>query len=353
MTGARRPPLAPPRKKKQPGGPVPKRLPQVGALDDKRGMTRLVFAFLEHLSVRNYRPLTVESRRSHLKMFLRWCEARSIICPAEVTLPMLERYQRSLFYLRKPNGLPYTPRAQHNLLVAVKTFFSWLVRHRHLLSNPAADLEFPRLPKRLPLDYLSTREVELIMTQPDVNTPLGLRDRAILEVLYSTGVRRAELCALDVCDIDFERGVVQVRAGKGDKDRVVPIGRRALAWFNKYLTDIRPQYVFGTDPKAAFLGHTGGRIDFEYLGGRVKTYITQAGVQKRGSCHLFRHTLATLMLENGADIRYIQAILGHASLESTQVYTQVSIIKLKEVHAATHPAQIADAAHSEHASDSL
>ena len=151
-------------------------------------------------------------------------------------------------------------------------------------------------------------------------------------------MRRAELSQLDVYDVDFERGWLTVREGKGGKDRVVPVGERAVAWLRRYLEEVRPGLIAYPDEKAVFVTATGVRFTPDGLGNRVAKVLAASGVRKRyGSCHIFRHTMATLMLENGADVRYIQEMLGHAKLTTTQVYTRVSIQKLKEIHAATHP----------------
>jgi integrase/recombinase XerD len=302
-------------------------------------MTRLVLDHLEALEVRGYSATTLRSRKRELGLFLRWCQERSLERPQELTRPVLERYQRYLFHVRKADGQPLTLRVQHGRLRALRVWFRWLVREHHVLWNPAADLELPKLPKRLPRDVLTAEQVEQVLAQPDVSTPLGLRDRAMLEVLYSTGVRRHELVNLDVYDVDMGRGVVMIRAGKGSKDRVVPIGERAIAWLNRYLVEVRPHYLFGQSSSALFLGYEGLRLGLAYVSHVVRRYVDQADLGKSGACHLFRHTAATLMLEGGADIRFIQAMLGHENLETTQIYTHVSIVKLKEIHTATHPAR--------------
>ena len=166
----------------------------------------------------------------------------------------------------------------------------------------------------------------------------GVRDRSILEALYSTGMRRMEVAGLRLYDLDPGRGTVMVRLGRGKRDRVVPIGDRALAWVRKYLADVRPGLVIEPDEGVLFLSQRGRRISDDRLSRLVRRYVDAADLGKGGACHLLRHTMATLMLEGGADIRFIQAMLGHASLKTTQVYAHVSIGKLKEVHAATHPA---------------
>lgn len=175
------------------------------------------------------------------------------------------------------------------------------------------------------------------MSVPRVNESMGVRDRAILETLYSTGIRRMELIGLKVTDFDPERGTIVVRQGKGKKDRMVPIGERAILWIEKYLSDVRSSLVVPPDEGTVFLTSMGDPISPNRLTAMCREYVDAAETGKRGACHLFRHTMATLMLENGADIRFIQEMLGHVELSTTQLYTQVSIRKLKEIHSATHP----------------
>ena len=187
--------------------------------------------------------------------------------------------------------------------------------------------------------FLVRSQAEAVLAVADVKTPLGLRDRAIMETLYSTGIRRQEVSNLDVYDLDSQRGILRIRSGKGNKDRVVPIGDRALAWVQKYQFEVRPSLVLDHQETALYLGTEGQRLTGAHLGRVVRGHIKESEIGKSGSCHLFRHSMATAMLDNGADIRNIQMILGQASLETTQIYTQVSIAKLKEIHSATHPAK--------------
>jgi integrase/recombinase XerD len=312
------------------------------ALDrsDPHGLGALLGHFLEWERVSNYSARTIESQELVLRTFLAWCAERGLTRPHEITRPVLERYQRHLFHRRKTDGRPLSFRSQKMRLLAVRAFFKWLARQNHILYNPAAELVLPRLERRLPKYVLSAAEAEAVLRQADLADPLGLRDRAILETLYSTGLRRRELCSLDLYDLDAERGTVLVRQGKGRKDRMIPIGERALAWIDRYLAEVRPSLVVEPDPFALFLTVDGERLSPDHLSDRVSHYIAAAKLGKQGACHLFRHTLATLMLEGGADIRYIQQMLGHASLETTQIYTQVSIQQLKQIHAATHPARM-------------
>ncbi|MBO0707424.1 MAG: tyrosine-type recombinase/integrase [Candidatus Dormibacteraeota bacterium] len=177
------------------------------------------------------------------------------------------------------------------------------------------------------------------MQVPDVTTVTGLRDRALLELFYSTAVRRSEMTQLGLFDLDFERGTLVVRQGKGKKDRTVPVGERAALWVRKYVEEGRPHLVAGEDGGTLLISKDGEAFSPDSLTQLAGSYVKRSGVAKQGACHL-RHTVATLMLEGGADIRYIQQMLGYAKLETTQIYTQVSIRRLTHVHTLTHPAAL-------------
>ncbi len=307
---------------------------------DPRGMAALVAQFVEYLRVRNYSERTVDQRRKCLNWFTEWCEQRGLTRPADVTRPVLERYQRWLYHYRKEDGRPLSFGSQFTRLVSVRMFFKWLARNNHILSNPASELELPRLEQRLPQAVLTAQEAEAVINQPDTNEPLGIRDRAILETFYSTGMRRFELAALRLTNLDAERGTLLIRQGKGKKDRMVPVGERAVAWLEKYLREVRPALVVEPDDGTLFLTNDGTPFVLARLSAIAKQCLDRAGIGKGGGCHLFRHTCATLMLEGGADIRFIQQLLGHVSLETTQIYAQVSIRQLKAIHSATHPARL-------------
>jgi integrase/recombinase XerD len=187
---------------------------------------------------------------------------------------------------------------------------------------------------------LTEEEVERLLQQPDIHTPYGIRDRAMLELFYSAGLRRTELRNLHVSDLSIARKTVFVKQGKGGKDRLLPVGDRAISWLNRYLDDIRPQLLINVHEPALFLNDYGEPFRDTKLGDKVKRYLKRAGIDVPGSCHLLRHAMATHMLEHGAELRFIQAMLGHADYRATQVYTHVSIRKLQEIHSATHPAKL-------------
>ena len=255
-----------------------------------------------------------------------------------MTKPIIDRYQRWLYHYRNPDGKPLTFHSQYTHLSPIKSWFKWLARENYILFNPASELDMPRLNRSLPKHILTASEVDQIINGADANTALGVRDRAILETFYSTGLRRLEVVHLKLYDVDLERATVMVRDGKWHKDRFVPVGERTVLWLNKYLADVRPLLAPPRED-TLFLTNAGEPFTPDSMTQLARDYVEKAKLPggKRGACHVFRHTMATLMLEGGADIRYIQAMLGHADLSTTQIYTHVGIRNLQQVHAATHP----------------
>lgn len=294
-------------------------------------------AFCEWMTFNHFSPHTLRTRGNDLAHFVRWSEERGLTKPSEINRPILEHYRKHIYQHRQKNGKPLGLKTQIHRLIAIRVFFKWMARHHHLLYNPASELEFPREQKRLP-NTLSIQEVEEVINRANVGEPLGIRDRAILETFYSTGIRRGELIRLKLYDLALDQGTVMVRLGKGGRDRVVPIGDRAVAWVDKYLLDVRPLFVAEPDEGIVFLTIDGEPISNNRMSELVSQYLAPVRGDRYGSCHLFRHAMATHMLEGGADIRIIQAILGHEALTTTEIYTRVSITHLKAVHTKTHPA---------------
>lgn len=290
--------------------------------------------------MRNYSAQTILSQTKQLRHFRETCEQRGVRNVNAIGRQTILDYQRHLFHYRKKRGGALANGTQRQWLTAVVSFMAWLTRQGIIPFNPAAELEMPRTEHRLPKAILSHSEVERVLRVPDVTRPFGLRDRAILEVFYSTGIRRGELCHLNLNDIDFERGVLRVEQGKGRKDRYVPIGARALNWVERYLTHARPRLGRISDPVALFLGTTGRRVHPGRLAAHVHQLIVRARLGKTGSCHLFRHAFATVLLENGCDIRHIQSMMGHAKLETTAIYIHLNMRDLKAAHEKYHPAKL-------------
>ena len=317
-------------------------------LSDRDHFITWLKKYLFALKLNNYSDVTIDGYRRKLVFFIQWCLDRELHHPQDITPPMLERFRKSLFYYRGPRSQqPLAQRTQHGYLVALRNFFKWLTKERVIAYNPASELSLPRLKYQLPQGLLSAAEVELVINQVEITEPLGIRDRSMLETLYSTGMRRMEIANLKLNDVDMDRGMVMIQEGKGAKDRYIPIGDRALFWLDKYLTDQRPYLREAEQHQTVYLSFTGKPISPGDVARRVSKYIEAAGLGKSGSCHLLRHSMATAMLENGADVRFIQEQLGHSSLSSTQIYTKVTALKLKEVHQKTHPAKLEKASKNE------
>ena len=317
-----------------------KPVPFSGDPTDSKGFNRLALRHLKWMQMINFSRLTIRARTSQLSAFVAWCAARKLVRPRQVTRRVLESYQRHIASIRSAaTSLHLTTGAQLGHLAAVRVFFKWLARKRKIKFSPAADMDLPRLEKRLPKIVLGHAQVEHILLLPDISTPLGLRDRAMLEAFYSTGLRRSELISVKLNELYSQRNLLIVNQSKGHKDRVVPIGARALRWINRYLTEARPILVGRKKREHLFISRTGEALSPSGASILVREYLDKAGIHTRGACHMFRHSMATAMLENGADIRYIQEMLGHADLKTTQIYTHVNPYKLREIHAATHPAR--------------
>jgi integrase/recombinase XerD len=224
--------------------------------------------------------------------------------------------------------------SQAAYLGAVKRFFAFLARRRTILADPARDLALPN-PQRLPKRVLSEAQARRLMAAPFPGSVIGLRDRAILETLYGTGLRRGECLRLDLMDLDLGQGVVLVRDGKGKKDRVVPVAGRAALALDVYLLDSRPELQRTAREGALFLSYSGRRLSKAGLGLVLERHAQAIGL--RTHPHALRHACATHLLKGGADVRHIQELLGHKSLQSTQLYTRVGVEDLREVLARAHP----------------
>ena len=238
--------------------------------------------YLEWMEVHNYARTTIEDRRRYLDYFLTFARCQGVDDPALVTLECLLSYQQRLFDYRKRDGLPLSFGTQVQRLVPVTQFFSWLRREHRIEANPAADLLMPRPDRKLPEATLSASEMAKILAVPDVATPLGLRDRAILEVFYSCGMRRNELINLWVKDVDFDRGTVFIRCGKGSKDRYVPIGERALFWLQLYLGTVRPKFVGEAYPHHLFVSSLGTPICGDWLCRKIRACLRRPASTRGG-----------------------------------------------------------------------
>jgi integrase/recombinase XerD len=301
---------------------------------------RYIPEFAQFLQQKGYAPRTVESYIGELRHFFRYIEEEK---PGIERIDLFTRkdavdYQISLYTYETPEGKKYSVGTQIIKLVAVKTFFHFLVTRDYLLFNPAADLELPKEPKTLPRNILTEKEIVEILQVPDMNTFEGIRDRAIIEVLYSTGIRVTECSNLTVYDVQEEEGILRINEGKGRKDRLVAIGKTALRYLRLYLEEVRPKYLSeGDDSSILFLKQDGGKLSRRDFSRYLARIIAKTEIKKDVTCHTFRHTCATHLLKHRANIRYIQQQLGHTSLQTTQKYLQVEISDVKAVHRRCHP----------------
>lgn len=220
-------------------------------------------------------------------------------------------------------------------LVAIRSFFKFLTQEGILEVNPTEELESPKIAKTLP-KILSLKEVEQLLEQPNLQTPLGIRDRAMLELLYATGMRVSELVRLPMNQVNLEGGYARLY-GKGSKERIVPLGREAMKWVNLYLKTVREKLAKGKESQFLFINRSGKGMSRQRFWKNLKAYGQRAGIQKKIAPHLLRHSFASHLLERGADLRSVQMMLGHVDISTTQIYTHVTGERLKKVHQRFHP----------------
>ena len=272
---------------------------------------------------------TLESYRRDLRQFSQWLEKH------EVRGVIAARKADVLAYLAARMAAGLKARSSARLLSSLKRFYRHALQRGKLAADPTLTIDAPSLPRGLP-KTLSEADVEALLAAPETDTPLGLRDRAMLETLYASGLRVSELVGLSVAQVSLDAGVVRVM-GKGAKERLVPLGEEALVWISRFIDDGRPRILAGRTGESLFVtarGEAMTRQAFWYL---VKRYARVAGVSKAISPHVLRHAFATHLLNHGADLRVVQMLLGHSDISTTQIYTHVARERLKQLHARHHP----------------
>jgi integrase/recombinase XerD len=302
----------------------------------RRRMDLLRARFVEAMTAWNWSRRTVVSYEQNVRYFMNWLGAETEIDDiSKVTAETIASYQTALLAEEKRNGERLSVSTQHHRLVALKGFFGYLWREGKLLMNTAAQVALPKRRRRLPRSDLTPKEAIRLIEAVDTTTPLGMRDQAIVDVLYSTGMRNAELRALTLADVGEK--ALTIRQGKGNRDRVVPLGTSTAACLSDYLQQARPKLGAHDGVHNIFLTKHGRPLDALAVINAVRRSAKCAGIKKELHPHLLRHACATHMLKGGADIRHIQKLLGHASLQTTEIYTKVEIGDLKKVHRLYHP----------------
>jgi integrase/recombinase XerD len=288
--------------------------------------------FMEYLKLKGNAPRTIDGYRTNLNEFLKYLQVRNLKL-TQLTRAEIQEYQADLYY-REFRGKPLNIATQGHRLTSVRMLFKFLAAQNLVLADPAASLELPKEPARLPRNILTAKEAKKILESIDTTPAKGIRDRAIIETLYSSGIRATELINLTLNSINLKEGYLSIEKGKGGKPRIVPLGKIACHWVGQYL-QVRPQI---SDPTLFFTMLKPPRpLRREVVAEICSDRAKQAGIKKKVTSHTFRHTCATLMLKGWADIRYVQELLGHASLKTTQIYTKVTIVDLKKVHNRCHP----------------
>lgn len=295
----------------------------------------LLMKFTEYMKVTGFSNRTIPDYARNVRLFLEYLKELEIRNIIEVDRRVIHDYQTRV-YLETYRGKPLSASAQKARLSCVRTFFRYLMKAGMITQDPSSDLDLPRRPKQLPKNILTKKEIGALLSAPNLETPLGIRDRAILEVFYSTGIRVSELCNLTLNDLDLKNGELRINQGKNKKDRVVPVGETACDFLSVYLREARPKL---STPGVSFLFVTknGRRFNYTTLSFLMSRYGKKVGLPKTTSPHAIRHTCATHLLKGKADIRQIQELLGHSSVATTQVYTRVEITDLKHVLKRCHP----------------
>jgi integrase/recombinase XerD len=288
-----------------------------------------VAAWLDHLRVeRGLAANTLAAYERDLAALAAFSEKRKLPL-VELSHTQLADFVGSL----RERGLSARSQARH--VFSIRGFYAFALREGLAAADPTENIRPPRAFRGLPR-YLTPPQVEALLAAPGVETAVGLRDRAILEALYATGLRASELTSLTLEGLDLDLGVVRV-LGKGSKERLVPLGREAQRWIRRYLDETRPLFARDGSPPVVFLSQRGGRLSAMGLWGVVRRHAVTAGVERVLTPHVLRHSFATHLLERGADLRALQAMLGHADISTTQIYTHVSRERLRQIYDKLHP----------------
>ena len=298
----------------------------------------LIDDYIEYLQSLNRAPATMKIKARRLRDFMKYAQGKGIEHVADVTGSIIFAFQKHLACSKDARGNINSVNARNKYVAVIKGFFRQLKHEGYLAHNPADDVEYAREAQKLPRAILTRKEVKKMLRQPDTHTVLGFRDRTILEVLYTTGIRRLELLQLTIEDVDLDSGLIMIREGKFKKDRVVPVGKIACRYLESYINGIRPELT-RSDPsiRTLFLSRIGRQMDPSTVKHLVNKYAKAAGIPHRVTPHTFRHTCATHMIRNRANIRHVQELLGHSQLTTTQMYVRVTITDLQEAHRRHHP----------------
>ena len=296
-------------------------------------MEELITYYLNSLALQNYSTSYIISTRCGLGIFCRFMQTSGKHNVMDITEEDLFGFVRWVKNRKSVvTGENLTSSTIIHYIVWLRNFFRFLKEKNLILYNPSRKLKLPRRSIKLPRGYFTEEEMEAIFRVIDINDKFGIRDRAMLELLYSSGLRSREILSLIIDDVDFAKGLIFVKFGKGDKERLTPVGNRALFWIKHYLENARSKILRGREIPTLFVSKYRKPLENCSLNERIHLYKAKACVHKVGAAHLFRHSCATHMLQHGADIRYVQEMLGHEQISTTSIYTKVTIAHLKEAY---------------------
>jgi integrase/recombinase XerD len=293
--------------------------------------------FVRCMAARGYNPNTQVEYAANAARFFNWLGEKGIKDVRQVTKAILQAYLLHLGEASNKKGQPLGWALTCARIRGVKRFFEWQESIQGIPVNPADFVKEPKRPSRLPRFVLSVEEMEKVLAVPNLTQPSGIRARTILETFYSTGIRLAEMTALRVQDLNLEEGLLRVNEGKGKKDRVVPLGETARKFLNLYLKDVRPRLLKGGDPGDLWISYYGGPLSLISISVLVRQAAKAAGIGKPVSAHTLRHTCATHMVKNGADVMLVSQLLGHSDVRVTQLYVREAGVDVKKAHQETHP----------------
>ena len=293
--------------------------------------------FKDQMELLNYSARSWATARGVLRQMRVYLESQEIYEVSAVTKTALNGFRHWLFSEPTWKGTARAIASQNRCLSVVKGFFRFLHEEGVVVADPAEGMTYAKEPQILPRNVLTVQEARKILTKPDIQTALGYRDRTILEVFYSTGIRRSELISLTVANVDLEAGLLRINGGKGAKDRVVPLTQIAVTFLESYINGIRPNMMNGKEKERLFLSERGLQMGKNTVSGVVEKYAKLARIKKRVTPHCWRHTCATHLVQNAANLRHVQEMLGHKNLSTTERYLQLTITDLKEAHRKFHP----------------
>lgn len=301
-------------------------------------LNELLFQFIEQMKVRNYSSSTIRGYSREVRKFLEYLRENNVTDIKRITRDFLKTWQAMLMEYKARGDKGYTPATVALKIRSIKRFFEHLEQSSHILVNPAEYIKEPKKEYRLPRVVLTEDEARNILDQPNLSTMTGIRDRTLLEVLYGTGIRLEEVTNLTIYDCDLQGGLLRVNKGKFAKDRVVPLGRHAVRFLKEYITHVRPRHTRkNRNIKNLFVSGMGNPLSRKIISIIICGHVKQAGIGKKVTAHTFRHTFATQLVKNGAEITAVQKMLGHSCLSVTHIYTRVAGVDVKKTHKERHP----------------